>query len=31
MTSAEGVFTGVGPFTRFTVRRERVRAVVWVA
>lgn len=31
MTSVDGVLTGLGPLTRFAVRRERVRAFVWVA
>ena len=31
MTGVDGALTGLGPLTRFAVRRERVRALVWVA
>lgn len=31
MTAVDGALTGVAPLTRFAVRRERVRMVVWIA
>ena len=31
MTAIDGSFTGVVPLTRFAVRRDRVRIVMWVA
>ena len=29
--NATAAFTGAGPLTRFTVRRDRVRIAVWIA
>jgi ABC-2 type transport system permease protein len=31
VTTVDGALTGVAPLTRFAVRRERVRIVVWIA